>query len=108
MRNGVNIALLCATQRGYLFLQKLKQLLPDSRLTVFSFRESLHEPPYFFRIRDETEAGGHRFVEARKVDAPEHSGIWAQTAFDLLLAVSWRYLVPEKIFRRASRGAFVF
>ena len=37
--NPTRIALLCATRRGYLVLQKLLELAPEAELLVFSFRE---------------------------------------------------------------------
>ncbi len=108
MTQPPRIALLCATRRGHLFLEKLMQLLPDSELTVFSFREEPWEPAFFDGIKHATESRQHRFIEAKKVDAGMHARIWEQADFQLLFAVSWRYLVPETVFLRPRRGAFVF
>lgn len=48
----MRIALLCATRRGYLVLERLIQLLADfSELIVFSFREEAWEPPFLEDIR---------------------------------------------------------
>ena len=102
------IAVLCATRRGHRFLEKLIQLLPVSELTVFSFREEPWEPRFFEDIKRLAESRNHRFLEAKKIHAMEHARIWEQTAFDLMFAVSWRYLVPESILKRTARGAFVF
>jgi len=33
---------------------------------------------------------------------------WDALECDLLFAVSWRYMIPERIFRCASKGAYVF
>ena len=46
----MHIVLLCATNRGYLFLRKLISLVPMAKITVISFRETQWEPPYFDRI----------------------------------------------------------
>jgi len=102
------IALLCATKRGLIVFEKLKQLLPDGKFTVFSFREESAEPPFFSDIKTAAEQGNHRFIEAKRVEAGISGQIWERDEFDLLLAVSWRYLVPERIFRRPRFGAYVF
>jgi methionyl-tRNA formyltransferase len=101
------IALLCATERGAQVLRWLIERVGGERLLVFSFREEPHEPPFLDRIRALAAGAGARFVEARQVAAERHAAAWQETAIDLLLAVSWRYLVPPAVYRRARLGAFV-
>lgn len=108
MNRSPRIAVLCATRRGHLLLERLMHLLPESRLTAFCFREEPVEPPFFDGIKETVEARGHRFIEARNVGSGGHARLWEQDEFDLLLAVSWRYLVPRNVFSRPERGAFVF
>ena len=104
----MHIVLLCATNRGYRFAQKLFDIGHSHRFTVVSFRETAWEPPYIADIRSVTEAHGHRFIEARNVDRPNLNDFWRETPFDLMLMVSWRYLVPAEVYSRARLGSFVF
>lgn len=48
----MHLILLCATRRGYHFLQKVTELLPNAALTVFSFQEESWEPPFLQDIRE--------------------------------------------------------
>ena len=59
------IVLLCATRRGYLFLEKLIEIFPDSEKYVFSFREEPGEPHFFDDIRELITANGGQFFEAK-------------------------------------------
>ncbi len=102
------VALLCATRRGLLVLRRLVELLPDADLLVFSFREEPGEPPFLDEIRDCATAAGARFHETRNVGSTALAGLWESEPVDLLLAVSWRYMVPPRVYERARRGAFVF
>ena len=104
----MRIALLCATRRGYRVLQRLIELAPDAELVVFSFREEAHEPPFLDDIRALAEANGAGFHEARQVGAAKWRPLWESTDFDLMLVVSWRYLIPPEVYSRPKRGAFVF
>ena len=104
----MRIALLCATRRGYLFLQKLAELLPQGDLSVFSFRETPWEPPFLDDIRELTLAKGGQFFEARQVGSQRWSPFWESTAVDLMFAVSWRYMIPASVYRRPHLGTFVF
>jgi methionyl-tRNA formyltransferase len=113
MRHGIRgeawrIALLCATHRGYRFLQKLLALVPDAELFVFSFREEPWEPPFVDDIRTLAESHGHRFFTARNVGSPRWRSFWETTPLDLMLVVSWRYLIPPEVFRRPRQGTFVW
>lgn len=102
------IAVLCATQRGVRFLERLVELIPDASLTVFSFPEEPHEPPFLSDIKALTEARGGQFFEARQVGAAKWERFWRETPPDLLLTVSWRYLVPAPVYQQSRLGAFVF
>jgi len=104
----MRVALLCATRRGYLFLQKLAELLPQSELMVFSFREETWEPAFLDDIRDLTFECGGQFFEARQVGSSRWNDLWETTQVDLMFAVSWRYMVPASIYRRSRLGAYVF
>jgi methionyl-tRNA formyltransferase len=87
-------------------LEKLIALAPDAELTVFSFREEAHEPPFLDDIRALAEQHGAQCFEARKVASKRE--FWDSTAVDLMLVVSWRYLIPADIYRKPARGTFVF
>jgi methionyl-tRNA formyltransferase len=104
----MRIALLCATRRGYLFLQKLTELLPQSDFVVFSFTEAPEEPPFLDDIRKLTLAIGGRFFKAGQVSSPHLNEFWESTPIDLMFAVSWRYMIPASIYLRPRQGTFVF
>ncbi len=104
----MHIALACATHRGLLFLEHLLELAPDAELTVFSFPEEPHEPPFLEAIRERCRRSGASFHETWNLEAGGLRELWETESFDLLLAVSWRYLIPSGIYRRPRRGAFVF
>ncbi|MBW4438736.1 MAG: hypothetical protein KME04_16465 [Pleurocapsa minor GSE-CHR-MK-17-07R] len=104
----MNCVVLCATRRGYRFLEKLIALAPEMHLIVFSFREEPHEPPFMDDIRALTVSAGGEFHETRKVSADKWQQFWSSTSVDLMFMVSWRYLVPDTIYSRARLGAFVF
>lgn len=99
------ILILCATERGRLFLERLTTLLPSADLTVCTFKEESWEPPFFESIKDFSRKSGHVFISCR--DVAKHD-IFAGGDFDLMFAVSWRYLVPHSVFGRIRRGAYVF
>jgi methionyl-tRNA formyltransferase len=104
----MRIVLLCATRRGYLFLEKLAGLLPQGDLIVFSFREAPWEPPFLDDIRELTLANGGHFFETRQVGSQRWSQFWESTTVDLMFAVNWRYMIPASVYRRPRLGAFVF
>jgi methionyl-tRNA formyltransferase len=89
-------------------LKKLTELEPKCELTVFSFREEACEPPFFDEIRECTLARHGSFFEGRRVGSGLLNGFRADTAVDLMLVVSWRYLIPAQVYKRARLGAFVF
>lgn len=104
----MRIVLLCATRRGELFLERLAELAQGHDLTVFSFREEAGEPPFLDNIKSLAERRGAQFKEARQVAAASWAPFWEKTPVDLMLVVSWRYLIPERIYRKPRRGTFVF
>lgn len=105
-----HIVLLVATNRGLRFLQCVHELLPEARLTVFSFKEDAHEPPFLDAISSfTTSIPGGAFYQARSVGLPKYRALWAELgALDLMFCVSWRYLVPTEVYELPSRGAYVF
>lgn len=104
----MRIVLLCATQRGYRFLKKLSQLRPKEEIIVFSFREDPWEPPFLDDIRSFSKDRGYRFFESKKVNTPSLDEFWKDEMIDLMLVVSWRYLIPADIYQQARLGTFVF
>lgn len=104
----MHIALLCATDRGRIFLEHLHDRLPDSELTVFSFREEPWEPPFLENIRRSARDRGARFAETRDVASASADGVWQRAPVDLLFAVNWRYHVKKTIYGRPRLGSFVF
>lgn len=101
----MRVVLLCATRRGRRVAEALLDLVEPADVTLVSFREEAWEPPYIDGLRALAETRHAGFVEARRMDAPEAAGLWKQPV-DLLLAVSWRYLVPRAVYEHA-RAAFV-
>ncbi len=104
----MRIVVPCATRRGYLFLKKLTELRPESNLTVFSFPEDAWEPPFRDDIRELTLSRNGQFIEARRLDSPSLASWWDSTPVDLMMTVSWRYLIPAAIYKRPRLGTFVF
>lgn len=103
-----HIALLCATDRGCRFLEKIAELLPQARITVFSFPETPWEPRYLERLRAQTVSLGASFIETRNVGDPSWRDFWENEKVDALFAVHWRYIVPRSVYEKVPRGAFVF
>jgi len=104
----MRIVTLCATRRGYLFVQKLTELTPQSELVVFSFPEDPWEPPYLDDIRELTLAKGGQFFEAKQVGSPRWGQFWESTPVDLMFAVSWRFMIPASVYQQPRLGTFVF
>ena len=102
------ICLAAATRRGYRCLETLASVVPDAHFVVFSFREEAHEPPYFEDIRRLTKRINGSFFEARNLADTSLDAFWSDTPVDLMLCVSWRYMIPERIYARAAKGTFVF
>lgn len=104
----MRIVLCCATHRGLRFLERLAALQPAAEIVVCSFPEEPHEPPFLESLRQRAAELGQPFVEARRLGAPRLEPLWQESGFDVLLAVSWRYLIPRTVFGRARLGAYVF
>ena len=104
----MHIALLCATHRGYLFLHKLSSLIPKADITVFSFRETEWEPPFFDKISGLVKEFGGEIIEVKNVGDRKLKAFWDSTDLDIMFAVSWRYLIPRAIFERPRLGTYVF
>jgi methionyl-tRNA formyltransferase len=100
----MRIVLLGATKRGLRVLERLRDLAPHDDLLVCSFREEPVEPPFLDAMRDLAERSGARFFQSRNVATLDP--LW-ETPVDLLLAVSWRYLLPPAVYQRARLGAWV-
>jgi len=83
-------------------------LLPQAYIMVFSFPEDPWEPPFLEDIRTLTLATGGQFREAKQVGNHRWSKFWESTTIDLMFVVSWRYLIPAKVYQRARLGTFVF
>src|SRR5436309_9099782 len=94
------------TMRGATFLKRLRDLSSQSHLVVFSFREEPWEAPYLDDIRQLTLSYGGQFFETRKVE--NETQFWESTAVDLMILVSWRYMIPPRVYRRPRLGTFVF
>ena len=101
----MRIALFCATRRGLLCLQTLHELVPDAELLVFSFREDPWEPPFLDAIRQQAAVYGAQFYESKQV--VRLTDVWESQPVDLMLAISWRYLIPSTVYQRARLGAYV-
>ncbi len=104
----MRIALLCATQRGYRFLEKLSDIRPQDEIIVFSFREEPWEPPFLDDIQALACSRGYRFVESKKVASHYLDEFWETEEIDLMLVVSWRYLLPADVYQLPRLGTFVF
>lgn len=104
----MRIVTLCVTRRGYLFIQKLTELAPQSELIVFSSPEEPWEPRYLTDIRELTLTRGGQFFETKQVGSPRWHQFWESTAVDLMFVVSWRFMVPARVYQRPRLGTFVF
>ena len=98
----------CATQRGYRFVRKLTELLPQAELVVFSFPEDPWEPRYLSDIRELTLAKGGQFYVAKQVGSKKWNNFWDTVPIDLMFVVSWRFLIPPSVYQRSRLGTYVF
>ena len=104
----MRIAVLCATRRGVRFVERLSQLAPDAELAIFSFREESWEPPFFDDLEQLAGSLGARFIAARSLGHSDHAALWKDLEFDLMFVVSWRYMIPARIYQRTRLGAYLF
>lgn len=104
----MHIVVLCATNRGYQFLERLLELGSDHQFTVFSFREEPWEPAFLDDIQALAERHDATFYESRNVSHKKWTDFWSNNPIDLMFMVSWRYLVPPSIYQLAELGSYVF
>lgn len=103
----MNIVVLCATDRGYQFLKLLIQLAPNSKFTVFSFKETSHEPPFLDKIRKLSAEKECRFIETKIGRGKQWQEFWETAETDIMFVVSWRYLISPDIYSKPKLGTFV-
>jgi len=104
----MHIVLLCATQRGLRVYRTLREIANSDELTVCSFREEPQEPRYFDEIKVAAERDRSGFYEVRRLGSGQDKALWQSGTVDLLIAASWRYMVPPEVFRLPTCGSFVF
>ena len=103
----MNIILFCATDRGLKFLLKVQELMPEANLIVISFVETSWEPKYLNNIKSETKAFNGRFYLWDDIrEMPED--FWSELAIYIIFVVSWRYMIPSKIYNKAKIGSYLF
>lgn len=103
----MRMALFCATKRGYRFIEKVHSLIPEARLLVLSFKEEPWEPPFLEDTRHLAARCGAQFVEYTHATADRVDDLFTKYPVDVIFAVSWRHLIPRKIYSRAKLGAYV-
>ncbi len=103
----MHIVVLCATRRGYRFLEHLLDIGAGHQFTIFSFRETAWEPPFFEDIQQLAQQRGLAFFESRNLSHPKWDEFWATMRVDLIFMVSWRYLVSAQVYESATCGAYV-
>jgi methionyl-tRNA formyltransferase len=103
-----SIALLCATRRGLACLQKVRTMLPFAKLTVVSFREEPHEPPFIDRIREYCNNNCCHFIESKNLLKHQIVEEWKTLPPDVLLAVNWRFMLQTEVYRLPRIGSYVF
>lgn len=103
----MKIILLVAAERGLKCLEKFIELKKDENITVFSFKETPWEPPFSKRIENICHEAGIQFHLTKKIHDESFNYVWEE-APDLMFAIGWRYLIPERRFSRAKIGSFVF
>jgi methionyl-tRNA formyltransferase len=104
----ITVAVGCATRRGYQFLSRLRDLLPEAQIVVFSFKEEPWEPSFVDDIKRLTHSFAGQFIETRQMGAPSLAQFWEATPIDLMFLVSWRYIIPATVFKTPRLGTFVF
>jgi len=105
---ATRIALLCMTHRGCRVLAALRSLRPDDEIDVFTWHEDPWEPSFRPELREMCDALRASYREARSLDVEP---IWQEfqtTPPDLLVMVSWRYLVSDRVRLLPRLGSYVF
>ncbi len=103
----MNIVVLCATDRGIQILNLLLQLVPNDKITVFSFKETPHEPPFLDKIRKLSEDNECRFIETKNGSGKQWKDFWETEETNIMLVASWRYLISTEIYTKPKLGTFV-
>ena len=106
MSRRPRIVLLVATARGLRVFRAAQAAVPNADYTVVTFQEGADEPPFCEAIAEAAAAAGARFAVQRSLGHPQLGLPWSEPQ-DLMLAVSWRYLVPSSVYETMSRGAYV-
>lgn len=104
----MKIVVLCATKRGFRFLESLYQLTPNADISVFSFKEEEWEPKFLDDIKNLAIQHKSNFYETKNVNSPRWKDFWNNNPIDLMLVVSWRYLIPSGIYTLPQKGTYVF
>jgi methionyl-tRNA formyltransferase len=91
----LHIILLCATERGLKFLERLRTLCPDDRITVFTFNEEPWEPRFVEKIRAVGERERMEVFVNKNVMARDCEGVW-NDSIDLVFIVHWRYILAMR------------
>jgi len=105
-----NLVVLCATARGLSCLQKVFELRPHDSIWVGTFPESAEEPPFVDDIRQASlgrQAETHLIV-SRRVDGKMWAPVWEEQKLDLMIVISWRYLIPRSVYEIPVHGTYVF
>jgi len=91
----MNIFVLCATNRGLTFLERLFALCPPDDFFVFSFPKEPWEPRYLDEHHMLCARHGASFFETRNVAHERSQSLWDTIPVDLIFVVSWRYLIQR-------------
>jgi len=101
------IIVFCATQRGLAALERIGRIADGHKIVVVSYPEFPGEPKYLEAI----EACCHRSGFQFRLNAEVKAHGWDRLGTNgirTIIAISWRYLIPESFYSRAERGAYVF
>jgi len=99
---------MCATKRGHLFLKTLLELSNEDEIIVFCFKEEPWEPAYIDDIKRQTLEASGTFFETKNPGGKKWDSFWNSADIDLILVVSWRYMIPPSVYNKARYGTFVF
>lgn len=104
----MHIVIACATLRGLTVLERLSDLAPNATISVFSFPEEPHEPPFLAAIEAFCASRNHAICVTRKIHGSDSADFWLNNPVDLMFSVAWRYMIPAEIFLKPRFGTFVF
>ena len=104
----MNIVAMVSAERGAICLNEIiNNLSNNDNLTIFTFKETLWEPPFSNKIQQIARKTNSKFYLTSKVHDDMFKEVW-QNHPDLILVIGWRYLIPESVYNSASIGCFVF